>query len=359
MEKATQEQGFSQQHPGSTIHLEVKNLAVSIVSGDAPLGRLYEEIKQRTTQYIKGKNHGTATQEAEVSWTAEGVIGRGHNILKNVSMATKPGQVCLIMGSSGSGKTTLLNTLAGRMDPHGTAISDSIRMNGDQPQKYWASRQVGYIQQEEHLLPHLTVKETLSYSADFCLSPNASKAEKEDIVTSLLTDFGLQSCANVIIGETDAPDLVQTNRRGISGGERKRLSTATQLLFKPKLLFCDEVTSGLDAHSALELVKILKTYAEATSSTVVISIHQPRSEIYHLLSRSEGQLVVLSKGDVVYSGQLSEALPWFGNLGFNSYSEHMNPLDYMLHLSTVDYSSPDTEKSTRERCEMLIASWKE
>ncbi|KAF9584845.1 ATP-binding cassette sub- G member 5 [Lunasporangiospora selenospora] len=193
---------------------------------------------------------------------------------------------------------------------------------------------------------------------NYCRFSQTSKDEKIRIVNELLQQLGLTACADTRVGEANASEMTQENTRGISGGERRRLSMAIQLLANPRLLFCDEVTSGLDAHSALKIVQVLKDYAESSGSTVVLSIHQPRPEIYQLLS-GVGNLVLLSFGRVVYDGPMAEALPWMESLGYERCPAHMNPLDYLLDLTTIDYSSAATERLSRKRCANIGASWEE
>jgi len=114
---------------------------------------------------------------------------------------------------------------------------------------------------------------------------------------------------------------------------------------------------GLDAFTSFELVKTLEKYARLNDKTVVLSIHQPRSEIFHLLSSSGSQLVLLAQGDTVYSGPLNKALSWFESLGIERCSKHVNPFDHILDLSVVDYSTAATEKASRIRIAMLVEAW--
>ncbi|KAF9272167.1 hypothetical protein BGZ68_002652, partial [Mortierella alpina] len=210
-------------------------------------------------------------------------------------------KVCLVMGGSGSGKTTLLNAIADRVDKQQTAISGTIRVNGEELKLYQKTGQIGYLQQEDYLLPYITVRETLQFACDLRFPSTTSQQEKIQIVDDLIMELGLKSCADVLIGDAYASESGTGGTRGISGGERRRVSAAIQLLTRPSLLLSDEVTSGLDAFTAFELVKTLEKYARLNDKTVVLSIHQPRSEIFHLLSSSGSQLVLLAQGDVVYS----------------------------------------------------------
>ncbi|KAI8604316.1 P-loop containing nucleoside triphosphate hydrolase protein [Dissophora ornata] len=266
------------------------------------------------------------------------------------------------MGGSGSGKTTLLNTIAGKVSKEHMAIRGDILLNGKKPKIYRKNCQVGFLQQEDHLLPFATVRETLIFAADLRL-PSLSKHEKEELVDSSIMEHGLKHCANTSIGDVHGNESGQGGTRGISGGERRRVSAAAQLLTRPDLLICDEVTSGLDAFNALKLVETLNTYAQSSYKTILLSIHQPRSEIFHLLSASGGQLVLLSRGRAVYTGPMESLLPWFVSVGAAPCPTHMNPLDYALDicssipLDSTKSSAPNVNivESPQERTQDHIA----
>ncbi|KAG0210414.1 hypothetical protein BGX28_009323 [Mortierella sp. GBA30] len=259
------------------------------------------------------------------------------------------------MGGSGSGKTTLLNAIAGRLDKRQTSITGDIKINGEDPRNYRNTNHIGYLQQEDYLLPYITVRETLQFAADLRFS--LTQAERTAIVDDLLLELGLKSCADVIVGDAYANESGTGGTQGISGGERRRVSAAIQLLTRPSLLICDEVTSGLDAFTSFELAKTLDKYARSSGKTVILSIHQPRSEIFHLLSASGGQLVLLAQGDVIYSGPLDKVLSWFESAGLGQCSVNLNPFDYILDQSMIDYSTVATERSSRARIVMLVELW--
>ncbi|KAF9905785.1 hypothetical protein EC991_001323 [Linnemannia zychae] len=234
---------------------------------------------------------------------------------------------------SGSGKSTLLNVLAGHVDKRQLSITGDIQFNDWHPKVLREDGEVGYLQQEDKLLPDITVRETLDFAAKLRLPAVTTKQDRRDIVESLISSLGLKHCADVRVGDADANEPGEEGRRGISGGERRRVSAAIQLLTQPNLLLCDEFTSGLDSFTSFELVKSLNAYAKTSNKTVILSIHQPRSEIYHLLSASNGQLLLLSHGRVVFSGSLSQALLWFESMGIEPCPVDMNPFDYIIDKS--------------------------
>lgn len=114
---------------------------------------------------------------------------------------------------------------------------------------------------------------------------------------------------------------------------------------------------GLDAFSSFEVIKSLTKLAKSSQKTIVISIHQPRSEIFKLLTEYDGQMVLLSRGDVVYSGPVHSVLRWFESVGIGSCPIGVNPLDYLLDLSMIDFASEDMEKATAVRRDRLVRAW--
>ncbi|KAF9192310.1 hypothetical protein BGZ50_008674 [Haplosporangium sp. Z 11] len=263
------------------------------------------------------------------------------------------------MGGSGSGKTTLLNAIAGRMDPSQTAISGQILFNNEQTKRYWKSGQIAYLQQEDHLLPFLTVRETLRFATDLRLPSSTSHEEKEQLIESLILELGLKNCAETIIGDASGAEADQGGlHRGISGGERRRVSAALSLVTNPRMLICDEVTSGLDAFSSFELVKTLTAFAQSFHNSVILSIHQPRSEVFRFLCESDGQFLFLSKGDVVYSGPLTGLLPWFESTGVPPCPNDMNPFDYVMDVCMHDFPSASRESESSTQRDHLVQAWR-
>ncbi|KAF9973403.1 hypothetical protein BGZ73_003343 [Actinomortierella ambigua] len=276
----------------------------------------------------------------------------GINIFRSVDLNVKPGQ-----GGSGSGKTTLLNTIAGRMTGPEVTTSGSILMNDLKPKVFWNDGSVGYLQQHDFLMPFLTVRETLTYAAHLRLPRTMSSSDKEALVELVLLELGLKECANTMIGDPGGGESGSGGVRGISGGERRRVSAGVQLLTNPKMLLCDEVTSGLDAFSSYEVMKSLTNLAKSTQKTIIISIHQPRSEIFKLLAESDGQMVLLSRGDVVYSGPVRSVLPWVEAIGLGTCPTGVNPFDFLLDLSMIDFTSEATERTSAVKRNLFVSAW--
>ncbi|CAN6848727.1 unnamed protein product [Brassica oleracea] len=237
-------------------------------------------------------------------------------ILNGVSGIVKPGELLAMLGPSGSGKTTLVTALAGRLQGK---LSGTVSYNGA-PFPSSMKRRTGFVTQEDVLYPHLTVMETLTYTALLRLPKELTRKEKIQQAESVISDLGLTRCCNSVIGG----GLI----RGISGGERKRVSIGQEMLVNPSLLLLDEPTSGLDSTTAARLVATLRSLARG-GRTVVTTIHQPSSRLYRMFDK----VLVLSDGSPIYSGDSGRVMEYFGSIGFQPESSFVNPADFVLDLA--------------------------
>ncbi|XP_022935199.1 ABC transporter G family member 22-like isoform X2 [Cucurbita moschata] len=237
-------------------------------------------------------------------------------ILNGITGLVNPGEVLALMGPSGSGKTTLLNLLGGRLIR--STVGGSITYN-DQPYNKFLKSRVGFVMQEDVLFPHLTVKETLRYAALLRLPKTLTKEQKEKRAVDVIYELGLERCQDTMIGGSFV--------RGVSGGERRRVSIGNEILINPSLLFLDEPTSGLDSTTALKIVQILHEIAEA-GKTVVTTIHQPSSRLFHKFDK----LILLGKGSLIYYGKAAEAINYFSSIGCSPLIA-MNPAEFLLDLA--------------------------
>ena len=204
-----------------------------------------------------------------------------------------------LLGPSGSGKSTLLNTLACRLDVN-TVVQGEMRLNGAEYDNAELKRIAGYVMQDDLLNGYLTVEETLMYTAKLRLPRDFTNRQRRDRVDDVMADLGLSHVHNVIVGTP--------LKKGISGGERKRLCVGMQLLNRPQLLFLDEPTSGLDSVMALDLLHTLHRLAHGQSQekavTIVCSIHQPQSKIFNLFD----SLILLKAGQIIYQGPRQDVM---------------------------------------------------
>ena len=236
-------------------------------------------------------------------------------ILKGITGMVQPGEVLAMLGPSGSGKTTLLTALGGRL---GGRLAGTITYNG-KPFSNAMKRNTGFVTQDDVLYPHLTVTETLLFTALLRLPNGLSKEEKIQHAEAVITQLGLTKCNNSIVGGE--------RLRGISGGERKRVSIGQEMLINPSLLFLDEPTSGLDSTTAQRIVSTLWELSNG-GRTVVMTIHQPSSRLFYMFHK----VLLLSEGNPLYFGRGSEAVDYFSSIGYSPMVV-MNPADFLLDLA--------------------------
>ncbi|XP_032238636.1 ABC transporter G family member 21 [Nematostella vectensis] len=246
-----------------------------------------------------------------------GVSINGREILKTINGKVRPGEMLALMGPSGSGKTTLLNVLAGRM----AKDAGDVLINGKHMNKKLKKR-IGYVMQEDIFFSHLTLKETLTYSAMLRLPDTLSKAQKLQKVDEIVKILDLSKCLHTCIGSP--------MERGLSGGEKKRANIGCELIINPSLIFLDEPTSGLDSSNAMNLIKTLQDYCLKEKKTIVTSIHQPSSQIYHLFDK----LLLLCNGQMAYYGKASKVLEFFESINLIC-APHFNPADFILEKVTA------------------------
>ncbi|KAG9452693.1 hypothetical protein H6P81_005597 [Aristolochia fimbriata] len=243
--------------------------------------------------------------------------GSERTILKGITGTVNPGEMLAMLGPSGSGKTTLLTALGGRL-PAGNHLTGTISYNG-RPFSDAINRSIGFVTQDDVLYPTLTVTETLVYTALLRLPRTISKEEKVRHAMGVIHQLGLAKCKDSVVGG----QLV----RGVSGGERKRVSIGQEILINPGLIFLDEPTSGLDSTTAQKIVSILWQMASGGRS-VVMTIHQPSSRLFYMFHK----ILLLSDGNPVYFGKGSDAMDYFESIGYTP-SVPMNPADFLLDLA--------------------------
>jgi len=176
------------------------------------------------------------------------------------------GRMLAIMGPSGSGKTSLLHALAGRLKASKNLKLYGVRFVNGSVLKEDSMIPSAFIEQETNFFPHMTIKETLDFQVELKLGRNLSKEQRDKLVLQLMEDLSLSKSANIIVGNNKI--------RGLSGGEKKRLSIACEMISSPSVIFLDEPTSGLDSYQASQVIETLQKLAHS-GKTVVSVIHQP------------------------------------------------------------------------------------
>lgn len=243
----------------------------------------------------------------------------GRTILSGVQGAVNPGQIMAIMGASGAGKTTFLDILA-RKNKRGL-ITGNIYVNGQSATDDEYREVIGFVDQENTMMPTLTVYETILNSALLRLPRDMKFEAKNRRVIEVMQQLGIFAIRDQIIGSEEG-------QRGISGGEKRRVGIACELVTSPAILFLDEPTSGLDSYNAFNVIECLVNLAQNYNRTIVFTIHQPRSNIVTLFDR----LVLLAKGKMVYSGSYKECQGYFSDLGY-ACPPGFNIADYLVDLT--------------------------
>ncbi|XP_043722186.1 ABC transporter G family member 1-like [Telopea speciosissima] len=252
------------------------------------------------------------------------------------------------MGPSGCGKSTLLDTLAGRLGSN-TRQSGKVLVNGRKQRLSFGTS--AYVTQDDTLMTTLTVKEAVYYSAQLQLPDSMPKAEKKERAESTIREMGLQDAMNTRIGGWTV--------KGLSGGQKRRVSICIEILTRPKLLFLDEPTSGLDSAASFHVMNRIAGLAQQDGRTVIASIHQPSSEVFELFQN----LCLLSSGRTVYFGPASGANEFFTLNGFPCPTMR-NPSDHFLRTINKDFEQdieqgPGTEAMTTEQAiKILVQSYK-
>jgi ABC-type multidrug transport system ATPase subunit/ABC-type multidrug transport system permease subunit len=262
-------------------------------------------------------------------------------VLKNLSTSIEPYKLTAWMGPSGSGKTSLIS-VAADLIPRGDhcLLADSkITVNGERGRI--PKRLVGVVWQDDLLLSNLTVEENIYFAARLKTSSKISDAAVHKIVDETMQELGLLHIRHNLVGSSMG--VV----RGISGGERKRVSVASELVVSPSLLLLDEPTSGLDSTTAQELIVTLKALAEKGHSVVVV-IHQPRTQIFNHFDH----LLLLSKGSVLYDGPAQKARDYLEDCpSVGDLPAETGIADWMMDIITED--------ERREGGSLLADRWRE
>jgi len=270
----------------------------------------------------------TVTQK---SWCK--TVGK-KDIIKGVSISMKSGETLAVMGPSGAGKTTFMDLLT--LEGSGGVRTGYVDLNGEPITQEVFKRCCAYVPQHDSGWAFLTCRETLEYAASFYTTEGGAK-QREERVQELLKTMGLESCRDTKVGNEFL--------KGLSGGQRRRLSLAVAFLKDPLVVFLDEVTSGLDAASAASIAKFLQDLARAKDVVIACTIHQPSAKVFAGFDR----LLLLSGGRVAYSGRVGNAAEHFLSLGM-PVPEHENPADFYLDAVNADFTD-------RERVEKVLSAW--
>ncbi|PHT79092.1 Pleiotropic drug resistance protein 6 [Capsicum annuum] len=272
------------------------------------------------------------------------------SILNDISGFIRPSRLTLLLGPPSSGKTTLLLALAGRLDKN-LKISGRVTYNGHELKEFVPQRTAAYISQRDSHIAEMTVRETLEFSGrcqgvgfkhDLLMEllrreKNAGIIPDQDLdifikavalgeQTSIVVDYilkilGLDICADTLVGD----EMI----KGISGGQKKRLTTGELLMGASRVLLMDEISTGLDSSTTYQIIKYLKHTTRAFDGTTLVSLLQPDPETYSLFD----DIILLSEGQIIYQGPRETALEFFEFMGFKCPSRK-NVADFLQELTS-------------------------
>ncbi|KAL0554142.1 hypothetical protein IC582_008057 [Cucumis melo] len=272
-------------------------------------------------------------------------------ILKDASGIVKPSRMTLLLGPPSSGKTTLLLALAGKLDPS-LKVKGEVSYNGHKLKEFVPQKTSAYISQNDVHIGIMTVKETLDFSArcqgvgtryellselarrekDAGIKPEAEvdlfmkATAMEGVESSLITDYtlkilGLDICKDTIVGD----EMI----RGISGGQRKRVTTGEMIVGPTKTLFMDEISTGLDSSTTYQIVKCLQQIVHLTEGTILMSLLQPAPETFDLFD----DIILVSEGQIVYQGPRDHIVEFFESCGFKC-PERKGTADFLQEVTS-------------------------
>lgn len=254
------------------------------------------------------------------------------NLVENLSGYCKKGELMAIMGPSGCGKTTFLGSLAGRMQK-GSKTTGEIKYDGkERDSREWLDM-IGFVDQDDQIFEALTVYETLQYAARFRLK-NTNEKEIKQKIEELVTKFKVSH--------------VQKNRmEKLSGGERKRVMLAIELITDPEVLFLDEPTSGLDSSTALTIIKMLKELT-LKGKTIIVTIHQPGQELFNTFDK----LLLMTDAKAIYFGDVSTCEDFFTQKNMVKPSTTSFP-DFLTDLATKETITDNTKLYHNETIQLI------
>ncbi|KAJ2716534.1 hypothetical protein H4R19_000585 [Coemansia spiralis] len=353
------------QHP---LAVSTTNTAPSIASSSASSSQRYGSTRDYIEQSISPIDTYTGREMGEKSLASPGRGARQaaaallswsnvaysvkvknkeqnsmRSLLHGISGEVFPGEVIGLLGPSGAGKTTLLNILSGRIE--GGVLSGQVNFRGRKRVPGVFKRRVAYVEQEDMMFPMLTVEETIMFAARLRLADRKyTQLQKVERVASIMHQLRLSHVKSSRIGDA--------LNRGVSGGERKRVSIGVGLVTDPDMIVLDEPTSGLDSNSAEMVVELVRDITRSRGIASIMTVHQPNANMLTCFDR----VLLLSQGHLVFFGPAADALDYFESKGYPC-PLRQNPADFFIDMMSLNNRSPQDLEASRRRIEHLAQSF--
>ncbi|TDL20626.1 P-loop containing nucleoside triphosphate hydrolase protein [Rickenella mellea] len=296
------------------------------------------DMQDVEAQNVTGQNPQLEQHQLVLEWDHLCYSIKDKAILSDVSGTVSSGEMLAVMGPSGAGKSTILDILAQRAHP----TSGKMTINGNETIDM--SSLGSYVEQNDALLGVLSVRETIQFAARLSLDPSTPREVIEERVSETITGLGLSEVSSNRIG-----NAVQ---RGISGGQKRRVTIGSSLVTRPKILLLDEPTSGLDSRTSREVLLAIRNIAIEHNMIVIASIHQPNWETISLFDK----LLLLAQGRTMYAGPVDKLDSYVAQVLERPVALHANPTDHALDLVNTDFFSDATEG--KNHINELASRWK-
>ncbi|KAL2652756.1 hypothetical protein R1flu_020884 [Riccia fluitans] len=258
-------------------------------------------------------------------------------ILQDCTGYLMPGTLTLVCGPPGCGKSSLHKLIAGRLRASKkTFLSGSVTYNGKGFKEFQPRRAAAYIAQTDRHLPTLTVRETVAFAYE-CTSLYRQETNKNGKLSKVAKELGGENLPLELIlhllglrAVADTP-VGSATVRGVSGGERHRVTTAEMVIGSYSVLLLDEISTGLDSSATFDIVSTLRTIARVRQTTCLLSLLQPSPEVFDMFDR----VIVLSEGSIIYQGPKDDIIPYFSELGYTK-PKHVDVADFLQEITTAD-----------------------
>jgi len=310
------------------------------VTGDFDIDRTRSlppcRLQRTLTAKLNLDENAAPLAELQVSGATFKVKDRAgeKEILKGIDLTIQGGETLAILGPSGAGKTTLLELMT--LQLKGGEVAGTVKLNGRELTADMFRDHAFYVEQYDTHWAFLTCREIMEYSAGMFMQ-EATKAEQAEKVNLMMVNLGLEGCSNTRAGNEFF--------KGMSGGQKKRLTLGLALLKGAALLFLDEPTSGLDASATSSVMRFLDKMAHEAGMIAVATIHQPSTEVFMSFS----SVMFMANGRVAYHGKPQQIQNHCGNIGF-PLPEQTNPADHFINLVNSDFAGQEQVDRVVEQC---------